>query len=100
MTSNTAQTETASAPAEKNKPHKKASTGARGANVASPRAKTGKKASRSKRAPKGAKKGNYIHDYRKLSRQAHVEPPTASHSGMDWHGRNRELGHAESLHGG
>jgi len=56
MTSNTAQTETASAPAEKTKPHKKGSTGARGANVASPKAKTGKRGSLSKRAPKGRTK--------------------------------------------
>jgi len=68
MTSNTAQTETASAPAEKNKPHKKASTGARGANVASPRAKTGKKASRSKRAPKGRTKATGARDGSKTAK--------------------------------
>jgi hypothetical protein len=57
MTSITEQTETAQ-PAENAaaKPTKKARVGARRANVAPAKAKTGKKATPAKKAPKGAKK--------------------------------------------
>ena len=57
MTSITEQTETAPATATAEaKPSKKAHAGARRANVASAKAKPGKKPSPAKKAPKGAKK--------------------------------------------
>jgi len=62
MTSNTERTETASVPAEKTKPRKKGSTGARGANVAPPKAGTRQKASPGKRARKGRTKATDARD--------------------------------------
>jgi hypothetical protein len=61
MISNAA-TETAQASAEEPKATKKARAGKRGAHVAPAKAKSGKKATPKKKAPKGAKKAGGVRD--------------------------------------
>ena len=69
MTSNTEATETALAP-EKQEPKakKNASAGARRAHVAPKKAKSGKKTTPAKKAPKGQKKGNAARDGSKAAK--------------------------------
>jgi len=69
MTSNTEAAETAQAPpAQEPKATKAARVGARRAHVATKKAKTGKKASHAKEAPKGAKKTSAARDGSKTAK--------------------------------
>ena len=69
MTSNAEATETALAPtAEAPKANKKTTAGARRANVAPKKAKSGKKASPAKKAPTGAKKAARARDGSKAAK--------------------------------
>ena len=84
MTSTTEQTETAQQVANAaGKPTKKASTGARGANVAPKKAKSGKKATPSKKAPKGAKKAKGARDGSKTAKVLDLLKRTDGVSGKE-----------------